>query len=206
MTPKLHRIDLTTYLIVFALGIFAALLHLTFAKSPYSWYPRDNFDYIMDKMSRANPNNCRYLSEADLTLPINIVSQMPKYNQIPLQVWYANRSKLLHLHNLALNRAFFFSYILQRLNDTRTGPALLPSHIYYYFSGAADISSAPNAVNTSGIYMDTNCSYASWYISDSVNTTFPLFAPVTRRLDNWNDETNYLRIPTNDTIEVRNLI
>ena len=117
-------------------------------------------------------------------------------------MWYANRSKLLHLHNLALNRAFFFSYILQRLNDTRTGPALLPSHIYYYFSGAADISSAPNAVNTSGIYMDTNCSYASWYISDSVNTTFPLFAPVTRRLDNWNDETNILRVPTNDTIEV----
>ncbi|CUT98516.1 fras1 related extracellular matrix protein [Echinococcus multilocularis] len=126
----------------------------------------------MEKMSRANPNNCKYLSEADLTLPTTTISQMPKYNQIPLQVWYANRSKLLHLHNLALNRAFFFSYILQRLNDTRTGPALLPSHIYYYFSGAADISSAPNAVNTSGIYMDTNCSYASWYIELGIITKY----------------------------------
>lgn len=150
-------------IIVGLLPILLPLLHHTMALSPYSWYPRDNFDYIMEKMSRANPNNCKYLSEADLTLPPTTISQMPKYNQIPLQVWYANRSKLLHLHNLALNRAFFFSYILQRLNDTRTGPALLPSHIYYYFSGAADISSGPNAVNTSGIYMDTNCSYASWY-------------------------------------------
>ncbi|VDL18649.1 unnamed protein product [Hymenolepis diminuta] len=201
MTVDFRRTDIIKFLIVILLGGFATLFHLTTAVSPFSWYPRDNFDYIMEKMARANPNNCRYLSEADLTLPINTINQMPKYNQIPIQVWYSNRSKLLHLHNLALNRAFFFSYILQRLNDTRTGPGLLPSHIYYYFSGAADISSAPNAVNTSGIYMDTNCSYASWYISDSVNTTFPLFAPVTRRLDNWNDETNFLRIPTNDTIE-----
>ncbi|CDI97105.1 fras1 related extracellular matrix protein [Echinococcus multilocularis] len=201
---KFYKEDALTFLVVIIVSLLTILLpvlHHTTAHSPYSWYPRDNFDFIMEKMSRANPNNCKYLSEADLTLPTTTISQMPKYNQIPLQVWYANRSKLLHLHNLALNRAFFFSYILQRLNDTRTGPALLPSHIYYYFSGAADISSAPNAVNTSGIYMDTNCSYASWYVSDSVNTTFPLFAPVTRRLDDWNDETNVLRIPTNNTIE-----
>eukprot|EP00108_Taenia_solium_P005168 TsM_000329100 transcript=TsM_000329100 gene=TsM_000329100 len=196
--------DALTFLVLIIVGLLPVLLpllHHTMALSPYSWYPRDNFDFIMEKMSRANPNNCKYLSAADLTLPPTTISQMPKYNQIPLQVWYANRSKLLHLHNLALNRAFFFSYILQRLNDTRTGPALLPSHIYYYFSGAADISSGPDAVNTSGIYMDTNCSYASWYVSESVNTTFPLFAPVTRRLDDWNDETNFLRLPTNNTIE-----
>ncbi|KAL5107187.1 WD repeat-containing protein 7 [Taenia crassiceps] len=201
---KFHEEETLTFLVIIIAGllpILPPLLHHTMALSPYSWYPRDNFDYIMEKMSRADPNNCKYLSEADLTLPPTTISQMPKYNQIPLQVWYANRSKLLHLHNLALNRAFFFSYILQRLNDTRTGPALLPSHIYYYFSGAADISSGPNAVNTSGIYMDTNCSYASWYVSESVNTTFPLFAPVTRRLDDWNDETNFLRVPTNNTIE-----
>uniref|UniRef100_A0A5K3FVG2 G-protein coupled receptor 158 n=1 Tax=Mesocestoides corti TaxID=53468 RepID=A0A5K3FVG2_MESCO len=208
MAASLPSKDDAGCVILLTLGLILAIIPVLEhgnAISPFSWYPRDNFDYIMEKMSRANPNNCKYLSEADLTLPATTISQMPKYNHIPLQVWYSNRSKLLHLHNLALNRAFFYSFILQRLNDTRTGPALLPSHIYYYFAGAADISSGPNAVNTSGIYMDTNCSYASWYVSDSVNTTFPLFAPVTRRLDNWNDETNILRIPTNDTIELTDM-
>lgn len=112
----------------------------------------------------------------------------------------------MHLHTIALNRAYFFSYIVQRLNDTNTAPPLLPSHIYYYFAGAADVSSAPNALNASGIFFDTNCSYASWYVVESVNTTFPLFAPIARRLDNWNDETNILRLPSNSTIEVSSFI
>ena len=86
-SQELDKISLVFFLI---LGILAALIpifqHNASALSPYSWYPRDNFDYIMEKMSRANPSNCKYLSEADLTLPITTISQMPKYNQIPLQV------------------------------------------------------------------------------------------------------------------------
>ncbi|KAL7056221.1 hypothetical protein AAHC03_021027 [Spirometra sp. Aus1] len=175
------------------------------AVNPFSWYPRDNFDYIMEKMSKANPNNCPYLSEADLTLPATSVSQLPAYNRIPLQIWFVNRSKLMHLHNVALNRAYFYSYILQRLNATDTAPPLLPSLLYYYFAASADVSSAPNALNVSGMFMDTNCSYASWYVVESVNTTFPLFAPIARRLDNWNDETNILRVPSNNTIELTDM-
>ncbi|CAH8864237.1 unnamed protein product [Trichobilharzia szidati] len=173
--------------------------------SPFRWFKQDNFDIISRKMDQANPNNCETMSEADLRLPPTSLSQLPQYNEIPLRQWFTNRSKLLHLHNLALNRAFFYSYILQRLDHPTRDPQHLPSLMYYYMSAAADVSSGPNVMNTSGVFMDTNTTYANWYELKDINRTLPLFGPLARRLDNWNDEMNFLRIPTNNTIEITDL-
>ena len=170
--------------------------------NPFRWFRPDNFDIISDKMDRANPDNCATMSESDLRLPPTVLSQIPKYNEIPLRQWFTNRSKLLHLHNLALNRAFFYSYILQRLDGPTIDPPFLPSLMYYYLSAAADVSSGPNVMNTSAVFMDTNTTYANWYELKDINRTLPLFAPLAQRLDNWNDELNFLRIPTNGTIKV----
>ncbi|KAA3672935.1 uncharacterized protein DEA37_0009229, partial [Paragonimus westermani] len=170
--------------------------------SPFRWFPPDNFDIIASKMERANPENCVTMSESDLRLPSTALSQLPKYNQILSQQWFANRSKLLHLHNLALNRAFFYSYIQQRLDGPVIDPPFLPSLMYYYLSAAADVSSGPNVINTSAVLMDTNTTYANWYGLKVINHTLPLFGPMARRLDNWNDEMNFLRVPSNNTIKI----
>ncbi|CAH8591988.1 unnamed protein product [Schistosoma intercalatum] len=175
------------------------------SSSPFRWFKPDNFDIISRKMDQANPNNCETMSEADLRLPPTSLSQIPQYNEIPMRQWFTNRSKLLHLHNLALNRAFFYSYILQRLDHPTRDPQYLPSLMYYYLSSSADISSGPNVINISGVFMDTNTTYANWYELKDINKTLPLFAPLARRLDNWNDEMNFLRIPTNATIEITDL-
>ncbi|KAH8873154.1 fras1 related extracellular matrix protein [Schistosoma japonicum] len=175
------------------------------SSSPFRWFKHDNFDIISRKMDQANPENCETMSEADLRLPPTSLSQLPQYNEIPLRQWFTNRSKLLHLHNLALNRAFFYSYILQRLDHPTRDPQYLPSLMYYYLSSSADISSGPNVINISGVFMDTNTTYANWYELKDINKTLPLFAPLARRLDNWNDEMNFLRIPTNNTIEITDL-
>ncbi|KAF5396826.1 G-protein-coupled receptor [Paragonimus heterotremus] len=170
--------------------------------NPFRWFPPDNFDIIASKMERANPENCVTMSESDLRLPPTALSQLPKYNQILSQQWFANRSKLLHLHNLALNRAFFYSYIQQRLDGPVIDPPFLPSLMYYYLSAAADVSSGPNVINTSAVLMDTNTTYANWYGLKVINHTLPLFGPMARRLDNWNDEMNFLRVPSNNTIKI----
>ncbi|CAH8584444.1 unnamed protein product [Dicrocoelium dendriticum] len=170
--------------------------------NPFRWFPTDSFDIISQKMNRANPENCMTMSESDLRLPPNSLSQLPRYNQILSQQWFANRSKLLHLHNLALNRAFFYSYIQQRLDGPVIDPPFLPSLMYYYFSASADVSAGPNVINTSSLLMDTNTTYANWYGLKVINHTLPLFGPTARRLDNWNDEMNFLRVPTNNTISI----
>ncbi|THD27998.1 Fras1 extracellular matrix protein [Fasciola hepatica] len=177
------------------------VVHLQNGKNPFYWFPPDNFDVISRKMDLANPENCVTMSETDLRLPPTSLSQLPRYNDILLQQWFSNRSKLLHLHNLALNRAFFYSYIQQRLDGPVIDPPFLPSFLYYYLSAAADVSSGPNVMNASAVLMDTNTTYANWYGLKVINRTLPLFGPTARRLDNWNDENNFLRVPTNKTIK-----
>ncbi|CAL8108867.1 unnamed protein product [Calicophoron daubneyi] len=173
--------------------------------NPFRWFPEDNFDIISRKMNQANPENCVTMSESDLRLPPTSLSQLPQYNRILLQQWFTNRSKLLHLHNLALNRAFFYSYIQQRLDGPVIDVPFLPSLLYYYFSAAADVSSGPNVMNASAVLMDTNTTYANWYGLKVINRTLPLFGPMALRLDNWNDELNFLRVPTNNTIKIHDM-
>ncbi|KAL3313968.1 hypothetical protein Ciccas_007426, partial [Cichlidogyrus casuarinus] len=156
-------------------------------------------------MSRVNPENCEALSENDLRLDATTINQLPTYNKIPVVQWFANRTKLLHIHNVALNRGFFYSYILQRLNTTLDSPLYLPMLMYYYFSAAADVSSGPGWLNISAVLYDTNTSYAGWFTNKDINTTLPLFGPYAQRIDDWNDELNFLREPSNNTIVINDL-
>ena len=74
---------------------------------------------------------------------------------------FLNRTHMLHTHNMALNRAFFYSLIYQRLNhswDFSTQPGLM----YIYMSATADVTASPGFVNGSGLFFDTNCSYPNW--------------------------------------------
>ncbi|GFN84632.1 hypothetical protein PoB_001113800 [Plakobranchus ocellatus] len=172
--------------------------------TPYTWMKRDRWDEINERFSNVSAQNCRSKDKADLMLPIDSVAAVPKANEILSSKTYSNRSALLHVHNMALNRAFFYSLIYQRLNrtwDFETQPGLM----YIYMSMAADISASPGYINGSGIFFDNYCYYPNWYTTLSFNRTIPLFGPKAWRADDYNEPTNYLREPTNNTIDIWDL-
>ena len=109
-------------------------------------------------------------------LNTRLVFQIPKFNQLKSQTWYKNRTSLIHLHNMALNRAFYFSYILQKMNDSVVFH-IQPKWMCHYFSVAANINANPYGINGSALYFDTNCTYPNWYQTVNFNNTLPLYDP-----------------------------
>ena len=189
------------------IGIFSLWIGVTcqdgadYGRSPYDWVDADMFDEINDRYSAINKFNCRSKPAADLYMPENTIAQVPEFNRLLSMIIYPNRTNMLHLHNMALNRAFFFSYIFQKLNESEDF-AYQPGLMYYYFSAAADISANEYNINGSMIMFDHNASYPNWYRNLAFNKTLPLFGPGAFRLDDFNDPTNWLREPTNHTIDI----
>jgi len=167
----------------------------------YDWMQKDMFDILDEQYSSVNAQNCHSKPATELRMPVDAVAQVPRYNRLLSYIVYPNRTKMLHVHNMALNRAFFYSYIYQKLNTTETF-TLQPGLLYYYFSAAADVSANGFNINGSGIFFDNNASYATWYRTLAFNRTLPLFGPRAYRFDDYNEPTNWIREPTNHTINV----
>ena len=77
------------------------------------WEGRDAFDEIWTKYMAVNEDNCAIRHVGDLKMEPNTVSHLPDIKEININPVFPNRTALLHLHNMALNRAFFFSFISQ---------------------------------------------------------------------------------------------
>ena len=77
------------------------------------WEGRDTFDEILAKLTAVDADTCSIMHVGDLKLPEDTVSHIPDIKEININPVFPNRTSLLHLHNMALNRAFYFSYILQ---------------------------------------------------------------------------------------------
>lgn len=155
----------------------------------YEWQPRDSFDEIRKKLDRVVKDNCELQNLYDLFLPEDSVSHLPDIKEFNINPIFPNRTALLHLHNLALSRSFFFSYILQArfirpaINDTYD-----PGMMYFFLSTVADVSSNPY-INASAIYFAPNSAYTPSY-RGFFNKTLPRFAPRTFRyliLCNYNN-------------------
>nr|KAG5707185.1 hypothetical protein BaRGS_017869 [Batillaria attramentaria] len=166
------------------------------------WY--DQYDEVDQHFSTVNGQNCHAKSKEELVLRPDAVSQLPVYNQLLNRIWYKNRTALIHLHNMALNRAFFYSYILQKMNDSASF-YIQPNWLYMYMSSVADINANPYTLNGSAIYFDKDCHYPNWYETVPFNNTLPLFGPKAWRWDDWQDQDNYLREPTRRTAAVADL-
>ena len=141
--------------------VLAAILGNMDGPSTFSWMWYDHFDEIDDHMRTVNEQNCRSKSREELVLRADTVSQLPVYNQLLDRIWYRNRTSLIHLHNMALNRAFFYSYILQKMNESSSF-YIQPNWLYMYMSATADVNANPYGINGSAIYFDTNCHYPNW--------------------------------------------
>lgn len=170
-------------------------------RGPFDWQSYDRFDEINDRMDAINAENCRSKPASELRLPAEAIAQKPRFNKLLSTIIYENRTDLLHLHNMALNRAFFYSYIFQKMNESQAFE-YQPGLMYYMFSAAADISANEYNINGSAIFFDNNCSYSTWYRNLPFNRTLPLFGSRAWRFDDYNDPTNWLREPTNRTINI----
>lgn len=170
----------------------------------YEWQARDAFDEIKIKFDKVTPDNCPIQHTGDLYLPEETVSHKPDIKEININPVFPNRTALLHLHNMALSRSFFWSYILQSrfirpaINDTYD-----PGMMYYFLSTVADVSANPY-INASAIYFSPNSSYSSSF-RGFFNKTFPRFAPRAFRLDDFNDPIHLLKTSTMNTFDIRDL-
>lgn len=170
----------------------------------YEWQSKDNFDAIKFKFDKVSGDNCPIQHVSDLYLPEDTISHKPNIKEININPVFPNRTALLHLHNMALSRSFFWSYILQSrfirpaINDTYD-----PGMMYYFLSTVADVSANPY-INASAIYFAPNCSYSSSY-RGFFNKTFPRFAPRTFRQDDFNDPIHLQKISTMNTFEITDL-
>ena len=148
-------------------AVFSILLLLCLRQpgsaSRYSWMWYDHYDEIDDHLKTVGSKNCRSKSREDLVLRPDTVSQLPVYNQLLDRIWYRNRTSLIHLHNMALNRAFFYSYILQKMNDSSSF-YIQPNWLYMYMSATADVHANPYGINGSAIYFDRDCHYPNWSV------------------------------------------
>ncbi|XP_012271433.1 uncharacterized protein LOC105694885 [Orussus abietinus] len=170
----------------------------------YEWQPKDAFDEIRIKMDKVTMDNCGTQHLSDLYLPEDSVSHLPDIKDININPVFPNRTALLHLHNMALSRSFFWSYILQSrfirpaINDTYD-----PGMMYYFLSTMADVSSNPY-INASAIYFSPNSSFSPSY-RGFFNKTMPRFAPRTFRADDFNDPIHLERISTTNTFTIQDL-
>ncbi|XP_014260746.1 uncharacterized protein LOC106673235 [Cimex lectularius] len=182
------------YALIFVIGVFCQ----------YEWQAKDSFDEVKRQMDKVNKDNCEIQKLFDLFLPEDSVSHLPDLKEININPVFPNRTQLLHLQNLALSRAFFYSYILQArfirpaINDTYD-----PGMMYYFLSTVADVSSSPY-INASAIYFSPNMSYSPSY-RGFFNKTFSRFAPRTYRADDFNDPLHLERISTLNTFNVQDL-
>merc|ERR1711981_1092343 len=159
------------------------------------WEGRDAFDEIFTKYISVSGDNCAIRHVDDLKMSDDTVSHLPDIKEININPVFPNRTDLLHLHNMALNRAFFFSHILQsRFNRPDTNQTYDPGMMYMYLSTIADVSANPK-INASAIYFSPNMSYSPSY-RGFFNLTMPLFAPRTYRADDYNDPIHLERIST----------
>lgn len=172
--------------------------------SPPDWNTRDTIDEIRLRMDKINAETCSIAHPFDLHLPPDTVSHLPDIKEININPIFPNRTVLLHLHNMALTRSFYWSYILQSrnykppINDTYD-----PGMMYYFLSTVADVSANPY-INASAIYFAPNMSFSSSY-RGFFNKTMPRFAPRTFRADDFNDPVHLERISTRNTFYTQDL-
>ncbi len=96
-----------------------------------------------------------------------------------------NRTRMLQQHSEALRKAFYLSYIFQRLNKSKEDFVLQPGLQYYYLSQAAELVANPDVLNGSAVFFDVDPFYANYYNTLIFNFTLPLFGPRAYRIDDF---------------------
>ncbi|KPM03396.1 hypothetical protein QR98_0018270 [Sarcoptes scabiei] len=177
---------------------FTILIDRSKVNGQYDWQKSDTFDEIRLKLDSVTSDSCKVLDVNRLFLPHSTVTHVPNLQWLGIDPIFPNRTNLLHVHNLALSRAFFLSFILQKANDNDE-----PGLMYYYLSTIADVASN-RYINASSFYFAPNHAFTPSY-RGFFNKTLPLFAPRAFRIDDFNDPIHVQRTSTLNTIYATDL-
>ncbi|XP_013379783.1 uncharacterized protein LOC106151208 [Lingula anatina] len=181
--------------------ILAAALAVMVNGGPFDWMTEDSFDQLDRMMNAVTAENCETKPASALKLPTSVVTHQPRANDLLSQKFFANRTSMIHLHNMALSRSFYLSYMNYKANESWNF-GQQPGFLYYYMSLAADVGANPGWINGSSVYFEYNLTFPNFYSNLPLNHTLLLFGPHAYRLDDYKDPMNWLREPTNNTINV----
>lgn len=88
--------------------IISYLITLIFAQ--FQWQQRDSFDEVRKKLDEVNEENCKIVDVNKLFLPSATVTHIPDLIWLGQEPLFPNRTNLLHIHNIAMSRAFYYRY------------------------------------------------------------------------------------------------
>ena len=100
-----HCLQLTTALIVISLIVINNIDNVF---GQFQWQVRDQFDEIIKKIERIDAENCKIVDRNHLFLPRSTVTHIPELKSLGIDPVFPNRTNLLHIHNMALSRAFYY--------------------------------------------------------------------------------------------------
>lgn len=88
-----------------------------FVNGQFQWQIRDSIDEISRKLEKVDQETCQIVDRNELFLPSSTVTHIPDFKSLGIDPIFPNRTNLLHIHNMALSRAFYYRYT-QSLNFT----------------------------------------------------------------------------------------
>ena len=98
-------LQLITALIVISLIV---INNVDIVLGQFHWQVRDSFDEIVKKIDRIDGENCKIVDRNHLFLPPSTVTHIPELKSLGIDPVFPNRTNLLHIHNMALSRAFYY--------------------------------------------------------------------------------------------------
>ena len=178
-------------------------IHLTLMAYPAKSEPQgqktDMFEVILNKMRNVTGSNCYLKSKLELELPRESVAQTPKSIKLMNSITtHSNRSVLVHLHNSAFARAFYYSYIYRKLDKWKNFE-YQPSLMHFYISSAAEVSAG--WAHGSAIWFDNNRTYPNWDQSVAFNHTLELFGIRAWKKKGYKEPISWLREPAQQTVD-----
>ena len=146
----------------------------------------DIIGLTQDKIRTVNPDNCHAKRKMDLELPNDSVAQVSSlYWKQFFDVIYSNRSKLVHLHNTAMSKGYYYSFLYATLNHSKYYYDL-PDAVYLYMKSSADVSANQGWVDGSALMFNNKTFYPNWYLTVEFNQTLSLFG-----IRSWKGSTDY---------------
>ena len=174
-------------------AVFVFVLQMILA---YAGTPDTNMEVIDKKMTDITSENCHTKLSYEQRLVSDSVAQVPTYYKLMQHVTYANRSKLLHLHNTAMSRGLYFSFLYAALNQSKYF-ADQPELVHLYMKASADMSANQGWIDGSALMFDERCFYPNFMRMVSFNSTLYLFG--VRSFKDGNGNTKLAREPINAT-------
>lgn len=87
--------------------LFIILVVVVLCLAQFNWQTRDSFDEIRSKLNKVNADNCKVVDINELFLPYSTVTHVPDLKWLGIDPIFPNRTNLLHVHNMAMARAFY---------------------------------------------------------------------------------------------------